>query len=265
MKILKICYEFPPLGGGGAKVVDGLARELVKQGHEVDLVTMGFRGLPRKETVAGIQIHRIPCIRTKKSMCYSPEMGPYILFAIPTILNLMKTNNYELNHTHFIFPDGIIANIIYQITGLPYILTAHGSDVRGYNPDRFKTQHKLLSPVWKKVVREASKITCPSETLESLIHQTDSHAKTTIVPNGINIDKFPTHREKVDRVLVVTRMFERKGVQYLLKALESLNHRYEIHIVGDGPYLKTFRGHVDAKKIAGGGSSCVPHSYLWPH
>jgi len=46
MRILLLSYEFPPIGGGGARVVVGLAKELVDLGHDVDLVTMGFRDLP---------------------------------------------------------------------------------------------------------------------------------------------------------------------------------------------------------------------------
>ena len=40
-------------GGGGAKVVHGLITRLVKQGYDIDLVTMGFRGLPRREVHDG--------------------------------------------------------------------------------------------------------------------------------------------------------------------------------------------------------------------
>jgi hypothetical protein len=40
MRILMLCYEFPPLGGGGSKVVYGLSKELVRLGHEVDIVIM---------------------------------------------------------------------------------------------------------------------------------------------------------------------------------------------------------------------------------
>jgi glycosyltransferase involved in cell wall biosynthesis len=60
MKILMTSYEFPPLGGGGAQVVRGLSRELVRLGHEVDLVTMGFHGLPSRETVNGVRVLRVP-------------------------------------------------------------------------------------------------------------------------------------------------------------------------------------------------------------
>ena len=46
MKILKLCYEYPPVGGGGAKVVFSLIRHLVDMGHSADLITMKFDELP---------------------------------------------------------------------------------------------------------------------------------------------------------------------------------------------------------------------------
>ncbi|MGB0911695.1 MAG: glycosyltransferase family 4 protein [Nitrospirales bacterium] len=249
MRILTLCYEFPPLGGGGAKVAYGLAKALVKLGHTIDVVTMGFKGLPKQETVDGITIYRVSCIRTKQSMCYTPEMPPYILSALPVITRLTKTHQYDLNHTHFIFPDGILSNIIKMICGLPYIITAHGSDVPGYNPDRFQIQHKILEPIWKHVVRNAEQIICPSRSIETLVDKLNTTTSTTIIPNGISIDKFNPNLPKRNRALIVTRMFERKGVQYLLKALEQLDHGYEIHIVGDGPYLKNLQGQVDEKNL----------------
>src|SRR5262245_10180406 len=49
VQILKSSYEFPPLGGGGAKVVMGIARRLAARGHHVDVVTMAFRGLAARD------------------------------------------------------------------------------------------------------------------------------------------------------------------------------------------------------------------------
>ena len=74
MRILMHSYEFPPLGGGGAKVVYGLSTHLVKMGHHIDLITMKFGELKKFEDVKGIQVHRVPCIRTRQSICYTPEM-----------------------------------------------------------------------------------------------------------------------------------------------------------------------------------------------
>jgi glycosyltransferase involved in cell wall biosynthesis len=42
-------------------------------------------------------------------------------------------------------------------------------------------------------------------------------------------------------VLVVTRMFERKGVQYLLQALDGMDFPHPVDIIGDGPYRGTLQ------------------------
>jgi glycosyltransferase involved in cell wall biosynthesis len=249
MKILMLCYEFPPLGGGGAKVVFGLSKELVRLGHEVDVVTMGFRGLPKHETLNGVNVYRVPCIRRKESLCTSIEMVSYLITAIPKVIQLIRQRNYDLNHTHFVFPDGVIALLAKRLTQLSYIITAHGSDVPGYNPHRFIWEHRFLFPLWNKVAQYASQITCPSENLKSLVLKHNSKLPIRVVPNGIDLDKFDPGRPKQKRVLGVTRMFERKGVQYILKAVEGLDLNHEIHIVGDGPYLETLRRLADDLKV----------------
>jgi hypothetical protein len=148
MRILSICYEYPPLGGGGAKVVAGLTSELARAGHTIDLVTMWMPGLPFSERRENFNLIRIPCIRFNRGLCRMWEMPLYLVFSLPVLFYLCIRRRYALNHTHFIFPDGILSFIINRIFGLPYIITAHGSDVPGYNPDRFDTAHRLLSAVW---------------------------------------------------------------------------------------------------------------------
>jgi len=241
MKVLMLSYEFPPLGGGGAKVVYGLSKELVRLEHSVDLVTMGFRELPEYEQINGVNVHRIRCIRTKESVCSTPEMVSYVLSAIPAASRLMRREHYNIIHTHFILPDGLVSYILKKLTGHPYIITAHGSDVPGYNPNRFKLGHKMLSAPWRKVIRNAGEIVCPSESLKSLVLKHSPSTKVAVIPNGIDIDKFQTNRNKKKRILLVSRMFERKGIQYFLRALEGLDLEHDVNIVGDGPYLRTLQ------------------------
>lgn len=248
-KVLILSYEFPPLGGGGAKVVAGLTDEMIKAGYTFDIVTMGYRGLSRKEVRNGVTIYRIPCIRRSQSMCYFPEMIPYLIMAFPLVLYLVKKNNYILNHTHFIFPDGVLSCLVKRFTKLPFVVTAHGSDVPGYNPDRFKLLHFLLSPFWKFVTNFADKIICPSATIEALIHRSNPKAKTQVIPNGIDVTKFDPNRVKEKKVLSVTRLFERKGVQYFLYAHNELKPAFEVNVVGDGMYLETLKKIVAEKQI----------------
>ncbi|MEE9354435.1 MAG: glycosyltransferase family 4 protein [Methylococcaceae bacterium] len=248
-KILVISYEFPPLGGGGAKVVAGLIDELKKTGYRFDVVTMGFKGLPRVEKQDNVTIYRVPCIRLNQSMCYALEMIPYLIMALPILFKLVRKNNYAINHTHFIFPDAVLSYLVKLFTKLPFVVTAHGSDVPGYNPDRFKLIHKLLLPFWKFITNRADTIICPSETIETLIHKSNPDAKTKVIPNGIDVHKFDPNRQKEKKALAVTRLFERKGIQHFLNAHHQLQSTWEANIAGDGQYLQNIKDLVAEKKI----------------
>ncbi len=244
-----LCYEYPPIGGGGAKVVNGLTHELSKQDFEIDLVTMRFKNFPAYEKVGNLNIYRVKCIRLNRTICTYSEMISYIILAIPLIINLCKKNKYRINHTHFIFPDGILAFAVKILQGVPYILTAHGSDVPGYNPDRFKLLHKILLPFWKIITSNSEKIILPSKNLELMVKNINPKLKTAIIPNGIDLNKFYSNVMKKKQILIVTRMFERKGVQYFLEAIKNLKHDYTINIVGDGPYLNILKNMSREKNL----------------
>ena len=236
-----LCYEYPPIGGGGAKVVDGLTRELINMGQKIDLVTMGFKDLPKFEQKGNLRLFRVKCIRLKSSICTWPEMVIYIFSALPVLLRLCRENDYYINHTHFIYPDGILAYLLKKIKKIAYIITAHGSDVPGYNPNRFKILHKLLVPVWRIITSNAEQLIIPSENLNQLVKKVSTNNRTTIIPNGIDLNKFSPHEQRENRILVVSRMFERKGLQYFIQALSGFDCDLKVNVVGEGPYLKTLK------------------------
>lgn len=245
MRILMTSYEFPPIGGGGAAVVAGLSRELVAIGHEVDLVTMSFHDQPREELVDGVRVFRVPCVRRAKHSCTTPEAFSYVAGAMPTIHRLLGTHRYDIGHAHFILPDGLLAWQARRYFRLPFVITAHGSDVPGYNPHRLQMAHHLVRPVWKAVVEDASRIVCPSEILEQLVlAQRPSPWKTVVIPNGLQVSEY-TPRTLRPSVLMVSRMLERKGAQYLLEALARTPLDADVNIVGDGPYLPALREMAD--------------------
>jgi glycosyltransferase involved in cell wall biosynthesis len=133
--------------------------------------------------------------------------------------------------------------------GLPYVITAHGSDVPNYNPDRFRFMHRVLLPIWRKVVSEADLILCPSKSIEDLIKSSSGNVRTRIIPNAIDTDKFKPREKNPRNLLMVTRMFERKGVQFVLRALAEMNGQFNVNIVGDGPYLETVKALARTLKV----------------
>jgi glycosyltransferase involved in cell wall biosynthesis len=237
MRVLTLCYEYPPLGGGGGRVAHGLARTLVSIGHDVDVVTMGFRNLPSSETVDGVRIRRVSCLRRSAFRCTVPEAASYLVGARHAAQMLARSGRYDLIHAHFLFPDGWLAYHLRRRTGLPFVATAHGSDVPGYNPHRLKLAHLLLSPVWKRVVCEAPRIVCPSQTLAALVRRGAPEARTRVVPNGIEPSSFDPGRERGKTVLCATRLLRRKGVQHVVASMGKLPPEWRLVVAGDGPFL----------------------------
>jgi len=161
-------------------------------------------------------------------------------------MELMSQHQYDINHTHFVIPTGVVSHWLYRKTGLPYIITAHGSDVPGYNPDRFQFDHKLVAFYWKRIIGSCKLIISPSNFLKSLI-QKKIDAQVTVVNNGFcPSEMHPDLNGKKNMVLVVTRMFERKGVQYLVEAIRNMKTDWKFVVAGDGPYLPVL------KKMAAG-------------
>jgi glycosyltransferase involved in cell wall biosynthesis len=241
LRILVLNYEYPPLGGGASPVTAAVCRELAAHGNDVDVVTMGFRDLPAEEADGPVRVFRVKCLRSARHMCRAHELATYIPSAYVRARRLHEKRPYDLVHSHFFFPCGVVARSLRKKLGIPYVVTAHGSDVPGYNPDRFKRMHALLIPAWRSVVGHASAITSPSESLARLIRKNfGKPCDIRIIPNGIREDWMDAGvldpGVKQRKVLFVSRLFERKGAQFLLEAMRGMQTGHDVHIVGEGPY-----------------------------
>lgn len=241
MRILVLNYEFPPIGGGGGAVSRDLGIELAKRGHEVTVVTMHHKELPYKEEIEGITVYRVKCMRKYKGVCYPWEQLTYILSAIHFLNTELWGQKFDICHAHFIIPTGVAARYLKQKYGLPYIITAHGSDVEGYNQKRFKIMHKLLRPFWKKIVRDAKAVIAPSVFLENLMKNSDPEREYSLIPNGIDAAYYTTlagKYKKTKSLIVLCRMQVTKGVQDVIRAFSLIKSKdWKLKAVGDGPYL----------------------------
>lgn len=239
LNILILNYEFPPLGGGASPVSFEIAKAYAKLGHYVDVVTMGYKGLPKIEQKHGINIYRVPCLRSKKEICHPHEQLTYIISARRFLKRHLRMRSYDCCHTHFIVPTGILALWLKKKYGIPYILTSHGSDVPGYNTDRFVFLHKFTGPLLRKICDNSEKIIALSNYLRALIEEKVgpiNQEKLIKIPNGIDPCEFtPIDKEKI--ILSTGRLLPRKGFQHLINAVSDRDLGYEVHICGDGPMM----------------------------
>lgn len=251
-RVLLLNYEFPPLGGGASPVSFEIAKKLSETGEfDIDVVTMGFKDLPKyKKVNKNFRIHRVQCLRSKKEICHPHEQLTYLIFAFFKAACLIKESNYDICHTHFIIPTGVLAYVLKKIYGLQYIITSHGSDVPGYNPDRFIFLHKFTKPILKIIAKNAELITTPSKYLKNLIREKIGKFKIKVTPNGTK-DFLDKKIKKENIICSSGRLLKRKGFHYLIKAFIKLDAKgWKLYIMGDGPYRdKLKQVSKDNKKI----------------
>lgn len=246
-------HEFPPVGGGAAPVTLELCKHLVFLGHHVDVVTMHYGDLPSFEVIDGVNVYRTPAIRKRPNICYTHEMATYLPGAFFKTLKLCRKEKYDIIHCHFIVPGAPLAWLMSKLTGIPFIVTCHGSDVPGYNTDRFKLTHKFLAPAWSFLAKRAHILVSPSRSLKKIILAQNQKLHVDIIPNGIYADRF-TPGQKQKSILMCSRLLPRKGFQYVIKALQPLDFDWQINIIGQGPYLE------ELKKLA---DDCIMPVEFW--
>jgi len=136
MRILVLVHEFPPVGGGGGRVVEDVCRGMHKKGHESIVVTPHVKGLPRSEERGGVHIDRIRSGRRFPYKATLFDMTVYIIVGFFHCLRLIRLWEPDVIHVHFAVPAGVIAWALSKVTKIPYVITAHLGDVPGGNPTK---------------------------------------------------------------------------------------------------------------------------------
>ena len=215
-----------------------LAEEMAARGHRIDLVTMGFRDLPVLEERGRLVVHRVACGRASADHSTPAEMWRFRSAARPLLARLLRERSPNLVHGHGIVPDGWIAQGVLPSgsSGPPLILTAHGSDVPGFNPDHFQIWHALARPLFSRALRSAAVVCAPSHYLAGLIRRVRPEQRVVVVPNGVRADLFssaaaPSGREGF---LLCGRLERRKRFPLFLAALEGIEERQVVDVIGEG-------------------------------
>ena len=65
LNILVLCYEYPPIGGGGGVGAMQYAEAWAEAGHQVTVLTSRDKGLQRRERLRGVELIRVPAFGKK--------------------------------------------------------------------------------------------------------------------------------------------------------------------------------------------------------
>lgn len=243
MKILVLCYEYPPVGGGGGRVAASVAEGLVREEHEVQVVSAGLRHLPRKMMVNGVTIHRPESFRKREDTCSVFEMALYLLTAFFPALRICRTWRPDVIHAHFVVPTGALAFALHFLTGIPYVLTAHLGDVPGGVPEQTDLLFRVLGPFIKPIWKSASAVTAVSGFVADLAAK-NCGVHPSIILNGVSMIPPPLSLApgSPPRILMLGRLSVQKNPLLAIRALSLLKDLpWHFEIIGEGPLAPALR------------------------
>ena len=241
--------QFPPHFGGVGVHIHTLSKELVKQGHEVYVITY-----PHKEIK---DIDGIHVIGTKGLNIPGVRGLMFKLNAKNALKDLIQKEDIDIIHGHYLFPAGAAAVEVGNKHNIKTYVTAHGSDMF----ELYKRQPFMRSPI-KKVLKNADVVFAVSNALKHEIIATGVRGianKTKLSWNSVDIDKFSNKENDSFKqeyklfdkpiVLFVGNLIKRKNVDSLLEAKKIANSDYYLVIVGDGPLFKKLKKKAEEEDI----------------
>lgn len=262
MRVLFFNYEYPPLGGGAANATAYLLQEFAHmEDLEVELVTASIDSEYHREILnERVIIHRLPIGKNTENLHFQSvkDLIMYSWKAYWFSRKLAREEKFDVIHSFFTVPCGAIAWALRKEFRIPYIVSLRGSDVPGYS-DRFAFLYHFLRPITRLIWRGAASVVSNSQGLKDLALQTDPKQKIDIIYNGVDIQHFcPAEHaqpEDNDRVWHITlgasRITDRKGIRYLIEALDMLRekYRFSVKIIGDGNARERLETLVQEKRL----------------
>lgn len=217
-----------------------------KMGEWFDITVLvpAAPGAKEKETLEGVKViryHYFP-IHKWETLCYPGAIVPRIkekkirVLLVPFLFlglycqMIKRLKDYDYVHAHWLIPQGIVQSLFKK----PYIVTGHGGDVTSLNAG-------IIKKLKIRCLKRAQHVTVVSDDLRMKIKKILPELEPSVISMGVDTAKFggqyavENYFGQGDRkvVLFVGRLAEKKGVSYLIKAMEHIDAL--LVIAGDGP------------------------------
>ncbi len=280
MKILMLTWEYPPrIVGGIARVVHDLSKRLIKDGHEVTVVTYRDNtDVPEYENDKGVNVYRVDnyMIHPNNFIDWIMQLNFNMVSKATEIIN--KEGGFDVIHAH----DWLVtyaAKSLKNAYDIPIVATIHATEAGRNSGIHDETQRYINDTEWL-LTYEATEVIVNSNYMKNEIQRLFGlpFDKINVIPNGINLSNFTgierdydfrrqyaMDNEKI--ILYVGRLVYEKGIQNLIAAMPKVLSNYndaKLIIAGRGGMIDElkaeaaslglnnkiyFTGYLDSKRV----------------
>lgn len=223
MKILHVCHHFYPCTGGIENYVYNLCKNLIKLGHQTDVVCLDKCGYGKEhlkpfEEYDGIKIYRIPFLNLK------------FYNIAPHVFSFIK--NYDIIHIHSIgfFSDFLILTQFLHKKKL--VLNTHSGI---FHTKRILWIKNIYFNLWCKFLLRNIELIVGGEYDRKLFSQISSNIN--LVPITIDVKKFLKIKRSPEKnaLVYIGRIATNKRIDNLIKTLSFVKKKIpevKLYIVG---------------------------------
>jgi len=232
MRIGITCY--PSVGGSGI-LATRLGVELARRGHDVHFITyerpVAIQGIDQE----GVHVHMVNIVEYPLF-----KYPPYTVALGSAMARVQEQQGLDVMNVHYAIPHATAAFLAREITGVPYVVTLHGSDVTILGSDPSYMAVNTYS------INRADAVTAVSAFMQHEAYErlTIRH-QIRVIPNFVDPDLYsPSPGEEVERgaegILVthVSNFRPVKRIQDLVYAMRIVVKEApgaRLVLVGDGP------------------------------
>ena len=260
MRILMLSHGYPPVISGVTLVVQKVAREMVRRGHKVAVVTASDRGTPYPDQDQGVELLRV---RSAPNPWWSEGRLP--LLSYDGLQEIVAEVRPDVINTH---DSGLLGMQLYRLEHkkghVPELLTCH------YLP-RYVTHYVSVGDTVEEVIEEIAweftirmingfdHVIFPTRTQQQAFIEEGLKTASTVISNGLDISRYNPvgsgGEEDVvaryalppgPRILVVGRLAKDKKIDVLIRAMGDVTSTHEAYLllVGRGDDRERLEGLV---------------------
>ena len=265
MRILMLSWEYPPrIVGGISRVVHDLSHKLVKDGHDVTVVTYRDGDVPYIEDDDGVKVNRVDnyMITPNNFIDWIMQLNFNMVARVGELIKEGQT--FDIIHAH----DWLVANAAKTLKfsyGIPMISTIHATEAGRNSGIRTDEQRYINDTEWM-LTYESSEVIVNSNYMKSELQRLFAlpYEKINVIPNGVNLSnfnnvyrdydfrrRFAMDNEKI--ILFMGRLVYEKGIQNLIAAMPKVLANYhdaKLVIAGKGGMIDQLKAEVNSLGIS---------------
>lgn len=254
-----LTWEYPPrVVGGIARVVHDLSHRLIKDGHEVTVVTYKEGNVEDFEDDNGVKVYRVNnyMINPNNFIDWIMQLNFNLISKATEIIN--KEGPFDVIHAH----DWLVAYAAKTLKDsfkIPIIATIHATEAGRNSGIHDEVQRYINDTEWM-LTYESTEVIVNSNYMKNELQRLFGlpYEKINVVPNGVNLNlyngvekdynfrrQYAADNEKI--ILYVGRLVYEKGIQNLIAAMPKVLNGYhdsKLIIAGKGGMIDELRDEV---------------------